>query len=157
MEPGLEPVLREAMAALGRAGAEEGPAAALGAVLGALAAAGGSAALGERERALLGAFLRCLARAPGAARPQGVWQRCFLEGPPGLGLCILLEALGSAGSVRLPGAGGRGQQGCLGVPFSWAGVRRGREMWVSAGNACAALSAFRPHTMLSQSTFSRDC
>uniref|UniRef100_A0A8C0VHE5 Telomere length regulation protein TEL2 homolog n=1 Tax=Cyanistes caeruleus TaxID=156563 RepID=A0A8C0VHE5_CYACU len=65
------------------------------------------AALGERERALFGAFLRSLARAPGAARPEGVWQRCFLEGPASLVLCVLLESLGSAGSVRIPGAGRR--------------------------------------------------
>uniref|UniRef100_A0A8C0VL72 Telomere length regulation protein TEL2 homolog n=1 Tax=Cyanistes caeruleus TaxID=156563 RepID=A0A8C0VL72_CYACU len=64
------------------------------------------AALGERERALFGAFLRSLARAPGAARPEGVWQRCFLEGPASLVLCVLLESLGSAGSVRIPGAVG---------------------------------------------------
>ncbi|XP_051636434.1 telomere length regulation protein TEL2 homolog isoform X2 [Manacus candei] len=104
--PELERVLREAAAALGRAGAAEGtgqgPAAALGAVLSALSAAGGPAALGERERAQFGAFLRSLARAPGAARPDGEWQRCFLEGPPGLALCILLEALGSAGPGLAP-------------------------------------------------------
>ncbi|XP_066054153.1 telomere length regulation protein TEL2 homolog [Chamaea fasciata] len=98
LDPGLEPVLREAVAALGRAGGEEGLAAALGAVRTSLAAVGGPSALGERERALFGAFLRSLARAPGAALPEGVWQRCFLEGPPGLVLCVLLEALGSAGS-----------------------------------------------------------
>ncbi|XP_058706172.1 telomere length regulation protein TEL2 homolog isoform X2 [Poecile atricapillus] len=102
LDPRLEPVLRDAVAALGRAGAgaeaEAGLAAALGAVRAALAAAGGPAALGERERALFGAFLRSLARAPGAARPEGVWQRCFLEGPPGLVFCVLLESLGSAGS-----------------------------------------------------------
>ncbi|XP_064246296.1 telomere length regulation protein TEL2 homolog isoform X3 [Passer domesticus] len=96
LEPGLESVLREAVAALGRAG--EGMVAALGAVRAAVAAAGGPAALGERERALFGAFLRRLVRAPGAARPEGLWQRCFLEGPPGLVFCVLLEALGSAGS-----------------------------------------------------------
>ncbi|XP_038006689.1 telomere length regulation protein TEL2 homolog isoform X2 [Motacilla alba alba] len=96
LHAGLESVLREAVTALGRAG--EGLVAALGAVRAALAAAGGPAALGERERALFGAFLRGLARAPGAARPEGLWQRCFLEGPPGLVLCVLLEALGSAGS-----------------------------------------------------------
>ncbi|XP_065500552.1 telomere length regulation protein TEL2 homolog isoform X1 [Caloenas nicobarica] len=90
---GLEPALREAAAALERGAA----AAALGALRAALAAAGGSAALGERERALFGALLRSLARAPRAARPEGVWQRCFLEGPPGLGLCVLLEALASPG------------------------------------------------------------
>uniref|UniRef100_A0A8C5UFL1 Telomere length regulation protein TEL2 homolog n=1 Tax=Malurus cyaneus samueli TaxID=2593467 RepID=A0A8C5UFL1_9PASS len=60
-----------------------------------------------------GAFLHSLARAPGAARPEGVWQRCFLEGPPGLVLCVLLEALDSAGSVRLPGAGGGAPPGLL--------------------------------------------
>ncbi|XP_063270497.1 telomere length regulation protein TEL2 homolog isoform X2 [Prinia subflava] len=98
LDPGLELVLREAVAALGRAGAGEGLAAALGAVRGALAAVGGPAALGERERALFGAFLRSLVRAPSAARPEGVWQCCFLEGPPGLVFCVLLEALGSAGS-----------------------------------------------------------
>ncbi|CAN8192333.1 unnamed protein product [Coccothraustes coccothraustes] len=96
LDLGLESVLREAVAALGRAGA--GLVEALGAVRAALAAAGGPAALGERERALFGAFLRRLARAPGAARPEGLWQRCFLEGPPGLVLCVLLEALGSEGS-----------------------------------------------------------
>ncbi|XP_068062514.1 telomere length regulation protein TEL2 homolog isoform X3 [Anomalospiza imberbis] len=95
-DPGLESVLREAVATRGRAG--EGLAAALGAVRAALAAAGGPAALGEQERALFGAFLRGLAWAPGAARPEGLWQRCFLEGPPGMVLCVLLEALGSAGS-----------------------------------------------------------
>uniref|UniRef100_A0A8C3V1K8 Telomere length regulation protein TEL2 homolog n=1 Tax=Catharus ustulatus TaxID=91951 RepID=A0A8C3V1K8_CATUS len=105
VDAGLGPILREAVAALGRAGV--GLAAALGAVPAALAAAGGPAALGERERALFGAFLRSLAQAPGAARPEGVWQRCFLEGPPGLVLCVLLEALGSAGSVRLTGTGRR--------------------------------------------------
>nr|XP_030140599.1 telomere length regulation protein TEL2 homolog isoform X1 [Taeniopygia guttata] len=94
LEPGLESVLREAVATPGR----DGLAAAVGAVRAALAAAGGPAALGERERALLGAFLRRLAWAPGWARPEGLWQRCFLEGPPGLVLCVLLEALGSAGS-----------------------------------------------------------
>ncbi|XP_041318215.1 telomere length regulation protein TEL2 homolog isoform X2 [Pyrgilauda ruficollis] len=96
LDKGLELVLREAVAALGRPG--EGLVAALGAVRAALAAAGGPAALGERERALFGAFLRRLVRAPGAARPEGLWQRCFLEGPPGLVFCVLLEALGSAGS-----------------------------------------------------------
>ncbi|XP_041264530.1 telomere length regulation protein TEL2 homolog isoform X2 [Onychostruthus taczanowskii] len=96
LDKGLELVLREAVAALGRAG--EGLVAALGAVRAALAAAGGPAALGERERALFGAFLRRLVGAPGAARPEGLWQRCFLEGPPGLVFCVLLEALGSAGS-----------------------------------------------------------
>uniref|UniRef100_A0A8C3XGT9 Telomere length regulation protein TEL2 homolog n=1 Tax=Cyanoderma ruficeps TaxID=181631 RepID=A0A8C3XGT9_9PASS len=94
----LEPVLREAVAALDRAGVGESLAAALGAVRSSLAAAGGPAALGERERALFGAFLRSLVRAPGAALPEGVWQRCFLEGPPGLVFCVLLEALGSTGS-----------------------------------------------------------
>ncbi|XP_062359437.1 telomere length regulation protein TEL2 homolog [Cinclus cinclus] len=98
LDPGLGPILREAVRALGRAGAAEELAAALDAVPAALAAAGGPAALGERERALFDAFLRSLARAPGAARPEGVWQRCFLEGPPSLVLCVLLEALGSAGS-----------------------------------------------------------
>nr|XP_014126874.1 telomere length regulation protein TEL2 homolog isoform X2 [Zonotrichia albicollis] len=96
LDLGLESLLREAVAALDRAG--EGLVAALGAVRAALAAAGGPAALGERERALFGALLRRLARAPGAARPEGLWQCCFLEGPPGLVLCVLLEALGSAGS-----------------------------------------------------------
>ncbi|XP_054372584.1 telomere length regulation protein TEL2 homolog isoform X2 [Molothrus ater] len=96
LDLGLESVLREAVAAVDRAG--EGLAAALGAVRAALAAAGGPATLGERERALFGALLRRLARAPGAARPEGLWQCCFLEGPPGLVLCVLLEALGSAGS-----------------------------------------------------------
>lgn len=99
---GLEPALREAVAALERGAA--GAAEALGALRTALAAAGGSAALGERERTLFGALLRSLARAPRAARPEGEWQRCFLEGPPGLGLCVLLEALASPGSVR-PGSG----------------------------------------------------
>ncbi|KAM7091575.1 telomere length regulation protein TEL2 homolog isoform 1-T2 [Ciconia maguari] len=92
----LERALREAAAALGRDG-EGAAAAALGAVPAALAAAGGPAALGEQERALFGAFLRSLARAPRAARPEGVWQSCFLEGPPGLALCVLLEALASPG------------------------------------------------------------
>ncbi|OPJ87587.1 telomere length regulation TEL2-like protein isoform B [Patagioenas fasciata monilis] len=92
---GLEPALREAVAALERGAA--GAAAALSALRTALAAAGGSAALGERERTLFGALLRSLARAPRAARPEGEWQRCFLEGPPGLGLCVLLEALASPG------------------------------------------------------------
>ncbi|KAF4798501.1 Telomere length regulation protein TEL2 like protein [Turdus rufiventris] len=96
VDAGLGPILREAVAAVGRAG--PGLTAALGAVPAALAAAGGPAALGERERALFGAFLRSLAQAPGTARPEGVWQRCFLEGPPGLVLCVLLEALCSAGS-----------------------------------------------------------
>ncbi|XP_030814406.1 telomere length regulation protein TEL2 homolog isoform X2 [Camarhynchus parvulus] len=96
LDLGLESVLREAVAALDRAG--EGLVAALGAVRAALAAAGGPAALGDRERALFGALLRRLARAPGAARPEGLWQCCFLEGPPGLVLCVLLEALGSASS-----------------------------------------------------------
>ncbi|XP_054698569.1 telomere length regulation protein TEL2 homolog isoform X3 [Grus americana] len=91
----LERGLREAAAALERGG--EGAAAALGAVRAALVAAGGPAALGERERALFGAFLRSLARAPRAARPEGGWQSCFLEGPPGLALCVLLEALASPG------------------------------------------------------------
>ncbi|XP_027758535.1 telomere length regulation protein TEL2 homolog [Empidonax traillii] len=107
--PGLELALRRAVVALGRAGSAEspagtaeGPAAALGTVLSALSAAGGPAALGERERAQFGAFLRSLARAPGAARPEGEWQRCFLEGPPGLALCVLLEALGSAGPGLAP-------------------------------------------------------
>ncbi|XP_065706615.2 telomere length regulation protein TEL2 homolog isoform X1 [Patagioenas fasciata] len=92
---GLEPALREAVAALERGAA--GAAAALSALRTALAAAGGSVALGERERTLFGALLRSLARAPRAARPEGEWQRCFLEGPPGLGLCVLLEALASPG------------------------------------------------------------
>nr|XP_054499269.1 telomere length regulation protein TEL2 homolog isoform X3 [Agelaius phoeniceus] len=96
LDLGLESVLREAVAAVDRAG--EGLVAALGAVRAALAAVGGPATLGERERALFGALLRRLARAPGAARPEGLWQCCFLEGPPGLVLCVLLEALGSAGS-----------------------------------------------------------
>ncbi|XP_071300715.1 telomere length regulation protein TEL2 homolog isoform X3 [Agelaius tricolor] len=96
LDLGLESVLREAVAAVDRAG--EGLVAALGAVRAALAAAGGPATLGERERALFGALLRRLAWAPGAARPEGLWQCCFLEGPPGLVLCVLLEALGSAGS-----------------------------------------------------------
>ncbi|XP_018780258.3 telomere length regulation protein TEL2 homolog isoform X2 [Serinus canaria] len=96
LDPGLESVLREALAALGRAG--DGLVVSLGAVRAALAAAGGPATLGERERALFGAFLRRLVWAPGAARPEGLWQRCFLEAPPGLVLCVLLEALGSAGS-----------------------------------------------------------
>ncbi|KAL9835423.1 LOW QUALITY PROTEIN: telomere length regulation protein TEL2 homolog [Geothlypis trichas] len=96
LDLGLESVLREAVAALDRAG--EGLVAALGGVRAALSAAGGPASLGERERALFGALLRRLARAPGAARPEGLWQCCFLEGPPGLVLCVLLEALGSAGS-----------------------------------------------------------
>ncbi|KAM9599345.1 telomere length regulation protein TEL2 homolog isoform 1-T2 [Morphnus guianensis] len=95
MAAALERALREAAAALERGG--DGAAAALGAVRAALAAAGGPAALGERERALFGAFLRSLARAPRAARPEGVWQGCFLEGPPGLALCVLLEALASPG------------------------------------------------------------
>uniref|UniRef100_A0A663F202 Telomere length regulation protein TEL2 homolog n=1 Tax=Aquila chrysaetos chrysaetos TaxID=223781 RepID=A0A663F202_AQUCH len=99
MAAALERALREAAAALERGG--DGAAAALGAVRAALAAAGGPAAFGERERALFGAFLRSLARAPRAARPEGVWQGCFLEGPPGLALCVLLEALASPGSVRL--------------------------------------------------------
>ncbi|XP_075623384.1 telomere length regulation protein TEL2 homolog isoform X2 [Balearica regulorum gibbericeps] len=90
----LERGLREAAAALERGGEEA--AAALGAVRATLAA-GGPAALGERERALFGAFLRSLARAPRAARPEGGWQSCFLEGPPGLALCVLLEALASPG------------------------------------------------------------
>lgn len=106
MAAALERALREAAAALGRGGA--GAAAAPGAVRAALAAAGGPAALGERERALFGAFLRSLARAPRAARPEGVWQSCFLEGPPGLALGVLLEALASAGSVRLGGRAGAG-------------------------------------------------
>ncbi|XP_074961952.1 telomere length regulation protein TEL2 homolog isoform X1 [Phalacrocorax aristotelis] len=89
----LERALREAAAALERGG--EGAAA--GAVQAALCVAGGPAALGERERALYGAFLRSLARAPRAARPEGVWRSCFLEGPPGLVLCVLLEALASPG------------------------------------------------------------
>uniref|UniRef100_A0A8C5I900 Telomere length regulation protein TEL2 homolog n=1 Tax=Junco hyemalis TaxID=40217 RepID=A0A8C5I900_JUNHY len=96
LDLGLESLLREAVAAVDRAGEEL--VAALGAVRAALAAAGGPTALGERERALFGALLRRLARAPGAARPEGLWQCCFLEGPPGLVLCVLLEALGSAGS-----------------------------------------------------------
>uniref|UniRef100_A0A8B9MP83 Telomere length regulation protein TEL2 homolog n=1 Tax=Accipiter nisus TaxID=211598 RepID=A0A8B9MP83_9AVES len=91
----LERALREAVAALERGG--DGAAAALGAVRAALAAPGGPATLGERERALFGAFLRSLARAPLASRPEGVWQGCFLEGPPGLALCVLLEALASPG------------------------------------------------------------
>uniref|UniRef100_A0A8D0EX87 Telomere maintenance 2 n=1 Tax=Strix occidentalis caurina TaxID=311401 RepID=A0A8D0EX87_STROC len=99
MAAALEGALREAAAALERGG--EAAAAALGAVRAALAAAGGPAALGERERALFGAFLRSLAQAPRAARPEGVWQSCFLEGPPGLALCVLLEALASPRSVRL--------------------------------------------------------
>uniref|UniRef100_A0A8C8A8S0 Telomere length regulation protein TEL2 homolog n=1 Tax=Otus sunia TaxID=257818 RepID=A0A8C8A8S0_9STRI len=41
------------------------------------------------------------AQAPRAARPEGVWQSCFLEAPPGLALCALLEALASPRSVRL--------------------------------------------------------
>ncbi|KAJ7427731.1 hypothetical protein WISP_04264 [Willisornis vidua] len=109
----VERSLREAAAALGRAGngtgtgngngTGEDPAAALGAVLAAVAAAGGPTALGERERAQFGAFLRGLARAPSAARPERLWQRCFLEGPPGIALRVLLEALGAAG----PGPGPR--------------------------------------------------
>ncbi|XP_030338693.1 telomere length regulation protein TEL2 homolog isoform X1 [Strigops habroptila] len=90
--PELERALREAAAGPERAG--EAAAVALGAVRAALAAAGGAAALSERERALFGAFLRSLARAPRAARPEGVWQRCFLEGLPAPALCVLLEALG---------------------------------------------------------------
>lgn len=121
LDLGLESVLREAVAALDRAG--EGLVAALGGVRAALSAAGGPASLGERERALFGALLRRLARAPGAARPEGLWQCCFLEGPPGLVLCVLLEALGSAGSVRSPGrAGGRG---CLGGAFQLGSCARG--------------------------------
>lgn len=104
MAAGLERALREAAAGLERGG--EAAAAALGAVRAALAAAGGPAALGERERALFGAFLRSLAR----ARPGGGWQSCFLEGPPGLALCVLLEALHPAGSVR-GGAGGYNSPG----------------------------------------------
>lgn len=135
LDPGLEPVLREALAALGRPGGGEGLTAALGAVLTALAAVGGPGALGKRERALFGAFLRSLARAPGAARPEGVWQRCFLEGPPDLVLCVLLEALGSAGSVLLPGAG------------RWAGIRSAgglgfpRPVSARSSDVCGCLSA----------------
>ncbi|KAM9555212.1 telomere length regulation protein TEL2 homolog isoform 2-T2 [Guaruba guarouba] len=88
---GLERALREA--ALGPERAGEEAAAALGAVRAALAAAGGAAALGKRERALFGAFLRSLAGAPRAARPEGVWQRCFLEGPPVPAFCVLMETL----------------------------------------------------------------
>uniref|UniRef100_A0A8C4URM6 Telomere length regulation protein TEL2 homolog n=1 Tax=Falco tinnunculus TaxID=100819 RepID=A0A8C4URM6_FALTI len=96
----LERALRAAAAELCQAA--EGAAAALGAVRAALAEAGGPAALGERERALYGAFLRGLARAPPAARPEGLWQSCFLEGPPGLALGALLEALASPGpNIRL--------------------------------------------------------
>uniref|UniRef100_A0A8B9GDA1 Telomere length regulation protein TEL2 homolog n=1 Tax=Amazona collaria TaxID=241587 RepID=A0A8B9GDA1_9PSIT len=89
---GLERALREAALGLERAGEEA--AAALGAVRAALAAAGGAAALGKRERELFDAFLRSLAGAPRAARPEGVWQRCFLEGPPVPAFCVLLETLG---------------------------------------------------------------
>lgn len=163
VDAGLGPILREAVAALGRAGV--GLAAALGAVPAALAAAGGPAALGERERALFGAFLRSLAQAPGAARPEGVWQRCFLEGPPGLVLCVLLEALGSAGSVRLTGTGRR-----AGVPQGWsrraagclscAKVRRGTEM-VSGQPLPRPECLQTPHDAVrpaeSQSSFSRGC
>ncbi|KAM6114129.1 telomere length regulation protein TEL2 homolog [Pterocles gutturalis] len=102
MAAALQRALGEAVAALGRDGAAEGAAAALEAVPGALAAAGGPAALGERERALFGAFLRSLARAPRAARPGGGWQRCFLEGPPALVLCVLLDALGAPGASLHP-------------------------------------------------------
>lgn len=125
MAAALERALREAVAALERGG--DGAAAALGAVRTALAAAGGPATLGERERALFGAFLRSLARAPRAARPEGVWQGCFLEGPPGLALCVLLEALVSPGSVRfrLGGRLPRARLGLLGPESRWeAGVRR---------------------------------
>ncbi|XP_055661334.1 telomere length regulation protein TEL2 homolog isoform X1 [Falco peregrinus] len=97
----LERALRTAAAELCQAG-EGAAAAVLGAVRAALAEAGGPAALGERERALYGAFLRGLARAPPAARPEGLWQSCFLEGPPGLALGALLEALASPGpNIRL--------------------------------------------------------
>lgn len=123
MAAALERALREAVAALERGG--DGAAAALGAVRTALAAAGGPATLGER--ALFGAFLRSLARAPRAARPEGVWQGCFLEGPPGLALCVLLEALVSPGSVRfrLGGRLPRARLGLLGPESRWeAGVRR---------------------------------
>lgn len=144
--PGLEPVLREAVAALGRAG--EGLAAALGAVLTSVAAAGGPAALRERERALLGVLLRGLARAPGAALPEGLRQRCFLEGPPGLVLCLLLEALGSAGSVPLPGAGG-GPRGWAGGVFQLRGRRCGNGQPSSRPQCHTVLCAPRNHTDLS--------
>lgn len=166
VDAGLGPILREAVAAVGRARAGAGLTAALGAVPAALAAAGGPAALGERERALFGAFLRSLAQAPGAARPEGVWQRCFLEGPPGLVLCVLLEALCSAGSVRLTGTGRRAgvpqgwswrAAGCL----SWAEVLRGTEVWVSGQPLPRADCLLTPHDAVrpaeSQSSFSRGC
>ncbi|KAM9222614.1 uncharacterized protein RG961_008402 [Leptosomus discolor] len=104
MAAALERALREAAAALERGGEGAAAAAALGAVR--AAAARSPAALGERERALLGAVLRSLARAPRAAWPEGVRRSCFLQGPPGLALCVLLEALASSGSVRLGWRGG---------------------------------------------------
>ncbi|XP_009898844.2 telomere length regulation protein TEL2 homolog [Dryobates pubescens] len=99
MAAALECALREAVAALEPGG--ESVVAALGAVRAALAA-GDTATLGGQERALFGAFLRRLVRAPREARPEGVWQSCFLEGPPGLALCVLLETLSSPGpSIHL--------------------------------------------------------
>lgn len=76
-----------------------------------------------------------------------------------------LALRGQSGSrgrrAGIPRAGLGAQQGYLGVQFSWAEVRRGTEISVSAGNPSPALCAFRPHAMLcilqTQSCISPDC